>query len=138
MEFRRVLFRSQIVPFSPASVREYHRASVQTIGLAVAMKLTTNAPDALAEAHRPWAAVIGVKRMIRTMIDGGFQAHAGVGADAAAVAGRDQRNLGAGAASLAVGILEAAPLLAIVRDVGMEIGPDEGETGRESGRGRVW
>src|SRR3546814_3727476 len=83
----------------PISVREYPRASVQTIGLAVAMKLTTNAPDALAEAHRPWAAVIGVKRMIRTMIDGGFQAHAGVGADAAAVAGRDQRNLGAGAAS---------------------------------------
>src|SRR3546814_18980406 len=75
------------------------------------MKLTTNAPDALAEAHRPWAAVIGVKRMIRTMIDDGFQAHAGVGADAAAVAGRDQRNLGDGAASLAVGILEAAPLL---------------------------
>src|SRR3546814_15835748 len=64
--------------------------------------------------------------MIRTMIDGGFQAHAGVGADAAAVAGRDQRNLGAGAASLAVGILEAAPLLAIVRAVGIAIGPDEG------------
>src|SRR3546814_11917933 len=102
----------QIVPVSPASVREYPRASVQTIGLAVAMKLTTNAPDALAEAHRPWAAVIGVKRMIRTMIDGGFQAHAGVGADAAAVAGRDQGNLGAGAASLAGGLLEAAPLLA--------------------------
>src|SRR3546814_9795008 len=59
----------QIVPVSPASVREYPRASVQTIGLAVAMKLTTNAPDALAEAHRPWAAVIGVKRMIRTMIE---------------------------------------------------------------------
>src|SRR3546814_18121523 len=90
------------------------------------MKLTTNAPDALAEAHRPWAAVIGVKRMIRTMIDGGFQAHAGVGADAAAVAGRDQSNLGTGAASLAVGILEAAPILAIVRAVGIEIGPDEG------------
>src|SRR3546814_19821297 len=85
----------QIVPVSPASVREYPRASVQTIGLAVAMKLTTNAPDALAEAHRPCAAVIGVKRMIRPMINGGFQAHAGVGAASEGVAVRGNRHLDA-------------------------------------------
>src|SRR3546814_8020245 len=42
------------------------------------------------------------------------------------VCSSDLRNLGAGAASLAVGILEAAPLLAIVRAVGIAIGPDEG------------
>src|SRR3546814_18669881 len=43
----------QLDPVSPASDRESPRTSVQTIGLAVAMKMPTNTHDSPSAAHQP-------------------------------------------------------------------------------------
>src|SRR3546814_4367143 len=90
------------------------------------MRAAAAAGGPLAEARNPGAAVKAVQRMVGAVVDGGLEPCASVGAIAIAVAGRDQRDLRAGAAALAVPVEKAAALLAVVGAGGVAVRPDEG------------